>query len=178
MTRWATTIFLTMTMFGFIGCSMCCGPYDFDYPTYGGIHHRSNPTSGRLGSPFSDPNWSGAGPSADSNLKPHPDPQGERDFDEDEPLEGDNDLERADEDLDDDLEGLDDDLEEMDRRLEELDRRNEGIDEEIDPELDDDLELESIEPLEDVKLKRRSPSQAQSRKRRRGALPRRTNRLR
>jgi len=171
-----------MTTISFIGCSMCCGPYDFDYPTYGGIHHRSNPSYGRVGSPFSDPNWAGSGPSADSNLDPHPEPQVEQDLDtDDEPLEGDDDLERVDEDLDDDLEGLDDDLEEMDRRLEELDRRNDEIDdieEEIDAELDEDLELESIEPLEDVRLRRRNRNQVNSRQRRRGALPRRTNRLR
>lgn len=142
---------------------MCCGPYDFDYPTYGGLHHRSNPSHGRLGSPFSDPNWVGGGPSADSNLKPHPESQLDGDLG-DEPLEGDFDLERADEDLDDDLEGLDDSLEELDRRLEELD----GVDD----------ELESIEPLEDINLERPSRSEAQSRQRRRGTLPRRSKRLR
>jgi len=144
---------------------MCCGPYDFDYPTYGGIHPRSNPTYGRVGSTFSDPN-AGYGPSADSNLEPHPESETDLGLDE-EPLEGDDDLDRADEDLDDDLEGLDEDLEELDRKLEELDRET-------------DEELESIEPLEDVNLNHgnRSNKQAQSRKRRRGALPRRTNRLR
>jgi hypothetical protein len=148
---------------------MCCGPYDFDYPTYGGIHHRSNPSFGRLGSTFSDPNFAGGGPSADSNLKPHPEPKGDRDLGlDDESLEGDLDLDRVDEDLDDDLEGLDDDLEELDRRLEELDQ----------PEKDLDTELESIEPLEDVNLKRGSRNQAQSFQRRRGALPRRSMRLR
>ena len=171
-----------MTTISFFGCSACCGPYDFDYPTYGGIHHRANPSFGRVGSPFSDPNWAGSGPSADSNLDPHPEPQVQQDLgSDDEPLEGDDDLERVDEDLDDDLEDLDDDLEEMDRRLEELDRKNDGldtIDEELDPELDDDLELESIQPLEDVRLRRRNRNQAKSRQRRRGALPQRTNSLR
>ncbi len=162
MTRLATTIFLTMTLFGFIGCSMCCGPYDFDYPTYGGIHHRSNPSFGRLGSTFSDPNYAGGGPSADSNLKPHPEPQIENDLglDSDDP----DDFERADEDLDDDLEGLDDDLEELDRRLEELD----GPDD----------ELESITPLEDVRLNRPRRNQAKSNQRRRVENLRRSNRLR
>jgi len=169
-----------MTTFSFIGCSMCCGPYDFDYPTYGGIHHRSNPTFGRVGSPFSDPNTVVGGPSADSNLKPHPEPQGVQDLDLDEPLEGDDDLDRVEEDLDDDLEGLDDDLEEMDRKLEELDRAKESLDLDIDEELDPDLdsELEAIEPLEDVNFRRRSRTHAQSRQRRRGALPRRIKRLR
>ncbi len=162
MTRWATTILLTMTMFGFVGCSMCCGPYDFDYPTYGGIHHRSNPSYGRLGSIFSDPNYAGGGPSADSNLKPHPEPKIERDIGyDDDSLE--DDLERADEDLD-DLEGLDDDLEELDRRLEELDKSDE--------------ELEAITPLEDVRLKRRRRIDARSNQRRRVEIPKRSNRLR
>ena len=163
---------------------MCCGPYDFDYPTYGGLHHRSNPSFGRLGSPFSDPNFAGGGPSADSNLKPHPEVQGVQDLgdEDDDPLE--DDLERAEEDLDDDLEGLDEDLEEMDRKLEELDRSKESLEEDIEEDLDADIEeeldpeLESIEPLEDVKLERRRDSQAKSRQRRRGTLPRRSNRLR
>lgn len=142
---------------------MCEGPYDFDYPAYGGIHHRSNPTYGRLGSTFSDPNYAGLGPSSDSNLKPHPESQFGGNLD-DESLEGDFDLERADEDLDDDLEGLDDDLEELDRRLKELDGR--------------DGELESIEPLEDVNLESPGGSQAKSQQRRRVALPQRSKRLR
>lgn len=155
---------------------MCCGPYDFDYPTYGGIHHRSNPSYGRLGSTFSDPNYAGGGPSADSNLKPHPEPKVDRDLGlDDDSFEDDDDLERADEDLDDDLEGLDEDLEELDRRLEDMDLPDEELDEELEP------KLEAIEPLEDVNnLRRRTPnrSQAQSGQRRRGALPRRSKRLR
>ena len=168
MTRWATPILLTMTMFSFIGCSMCCGPYDFDYPTYGGIHQRSNPSYGRVGSTFSDPNWIVAGPSADSNLEPHPDSKGDRDFGDNDSLEGNFDLDRADEDLDDDLEGLDDDLEELDRKLEELDL----------PSGQRDEELESIEPLEKVTLKRNRRKQARSPERRGSAVPRRSKRLR
>lgn len=167
MKRWATTIILTMTMFSFIGCSMCCGPYDFDYPTYGGIHHRSNPSFGRLGSTFSDPNWAGGGPSADSNLKPHPEAKMERDLgiDRDDSFD---DLDRADEDLDDNLEGLDADLEELDRKLEELNLPDDDLQE----------ELESIEPLEDVNSRRTKRNQAQSIQRQRGALPRRGFRFR
>ncbi|MEM9412567.1 MAG: hypothetical protein AAGA30_15750 [Planctomycetota bacterium] len=50
------------------GCAMCCGPYDYHYPTIGGSVQRSNPTWGRVGSLFSDPGPFG-GPSADSNLQ-------------------------------------------------------------------------------------------------------------
>ena len=157
-----------MTIFGFVGCSMCCGPYDFDYPTYGGIHHRANPSYGRLGSVFSDHNNGGGGPSADSNLKPHPEPEIENDLGLDADDADDlDDLERADEDLDDDLEGLDDELEELDRKLEELD----GVD-------GADDELESIEPLEDISLKRRRGSQAKSNPRPRAKFSRRRNQLR
>ena len=54
------------------GCSMCCGPYDYHYPTYGGKHQRVDPVFGRVGSIFSDPlaGYNGAG--ADSNLDPAP----------------------------------------------------------------------------------------------------------
>lgn len=38
------------------GCSMCCGVYDYDYPTYGGLVQRSDASHGRVGSVFSDPN--------------------------------------------------------------------------------------------------------------------------
>ena len=54
----------------YTGCSMCCGPYDYDYPSFGGAVQRSNPTWGRVGSVYSDPGPFG-GPGADSNLKPH-----------------------------------------------------------------------------------------------------------
>ena len=55
-----------------LGCSMCCGPYDFDYPTYGGKHERVDRAYGRVGSIFSDPNAGVYGESADSNLIPQP----------------------------------------------------------------------------------------------------------
>ncbi len=48
---------------------MCCGPYDYDYPTFGGKYQRTDPAYGRVGSPFSDPATAGYGPSADSNLE-------------------------------------------------------------------------------------------------------------
>lgn len=63
-----------------VGCSLCCAPNDYDYPTYGGKHQRVNPAYGRVGSVFSDPNASISGPAADSNLSPRtslPDDDGE-----------------------------------------------------------------------------------------------------
>lgn len=37
---------------GLSGCSMCCAPFDYDYPYSGGAWVRDNPTSGRVGSVF------------------------------------------------------------------------------------------------------------------------------
>lgn len=54
----------------FTGCSMCSGPFDYDYPSFGGSVQRANANWGRVGSVYSDPGAFG-GPSADSNLKPH-----------------------------------------------------------------------------------------------------------
>lgn len=34
------------------GCSMCCAPFDCDYPYIGGAWVRDNPSSGRVGSVF------------------------------------------------------------------------------------------------------------------------------
>ncbi|MEM9941117.1 MAG: hypothetical protein AAF939_05970 [Planctomycetota bacterium] len=64
-----------------VGCSMCCGPYDYDYPTFGGKHERVNANWGRVGSIFSDPLASISGPSADSNLKDPPEAGKSRSFD-------------------------------------------------------------------------------------------------
>ena len=65
----ANGFLLALSMFAITltGCSMCCGPYDYHYPTYGGRLQRANPTWGRVGSVLSDP-YAAMGPSADSNL--------------------------------------------------------------------------------------------------------------
>ena len=109
---------------GLYGCSACCGPYDFDYPVVGGMHQRANPTSGRVGSRFSDPFYVG-GPSADSNLESPPEPR----------------IRSAEPDDSDDV----DDLEELDRRLDEAE-------EDLDLDMIDDDELEPIEPMRDSDL--------------------------
>lgn len=56
------------------GCSMCCGPFDYDYPTFGGKHMRADRSHGRVGSILSDPMTGLSGPSSDSNLVAPPDP--------------------------------------------------------------------------------------------------------
>ena len=35
------------------GCAMCCGPFDYAYPTYGGKWERGDRFWGRVGSPLS-----------------------------------------------------------------------------------------------------------------------------
>ena len=37
---------------GMSGCSMCCAPFDYDFPYSGGAWVRDNPTCGRVGSVF------------------------------------------------------------------------------------------------------------------------------
>lgn len=61
---------LVLSVVALCGCSSCCSPYDDDYPVFGGLFQRSDPANGRVGSMFTDPNFS-KGPNADSNLKPH-----------------------------------------------------------------------------------------------------------
>jgi hypothetical protein len=129
MQRLSAIFILTLSLIASVGCSMCCGPDDFNYPTYGGIHQRADPARGRVGSILSDPFASVAGLTADSNLEPYPEPRGNSDtgaFDIDDEDFND-DLEREDEDLDDDLENLD-----SDQELESID----PLDEDEQPELD------------------------------------------
>lgn len=64
----------------YTGCAMCCGPFDYHYPNYGGTIQRSDPVRGRVGSIFSDPGPLG-GPSADYNLTPHEGGSGTNDID-------------------------------------------------------------------------------------------------
>lgn len=66
----ALTCLVGVASVGLSGCSMCCGPYDYDYPAFPGLVQRADPVYGRVGSIFSDPYKAGAGPTADSNLKP------------------------------------------------------------------------------------------------------------
>lgn len=57
MSRWTALLILLVctTLFG--GCSMCCAPYDDEYPMLQSERYpRLNPLFGRVGSPYSDPN--------------------------------------------------------------------------------------------------------------------------
>ena len=127
---------------GLTGCSMCGGPYDYHYPTFGGKHQRTNPTHGRLGSLFSDPNAT-LGPSSDSNLVPHPAVEAPR-VPEDDDIEDD-----LDEDVEDlDLDGDDDDLRPFDR----LD--DDDIDELPEPDLDEESEVTASRPWRQRALRR------------------------
>ena len=136
MQRFSALLILTLSLVASIGCSMCAGPDDFNYPTYGGLHQRADPARGRVGSILSDPYADVAGLSADSNLEPYPEPRGNSgasDFDD-----ADDDFDREDEDLDDDLENLDssdrlDDFD-TDRDLESIDPLDEGPQPELDGE--------------------------------------------
>lgn len=78
MKRWIAIFFLSTATVGGAGCSMCCGPYDYDYVDFGGKYQRADPQYGRLGSIFSDPNVFGNGPSADSNLAMPDEPEPRR----------------------------------------------------------------------------------------------------
>ena len=126
--------FLIAALFCFLstGCSMCCGPYDYDYPDFGGKHQRQDRQHGRVGSILSDPLAPRAGgASADSNLLPAPALRSS------EPRE-----------LDDDDIDRDEDMDDIRRDLEDL--------EDITPLDSDGEELPSMEDLDD-RTELRSP---------------------
>ena len=107
----------------FTGCSICCGPFDYDYPDFGGKHERQDRRHGRVGSIFSDPLAPRAGgASADSNLQAPP------------PLTSLEPQEPDDSDLEGDLDDLERDLEDIDpldldgEELPSLDEIDEGTD--------------------------------------------------
>ena len=79
MKRWIVFFTIVTATLSTFGCSMCCGPYDYDYSNFGGKHQRVDPSYGRVGSIFSDPNASIDGDSPDSNLEPQPDVYGKPD---------------------------------------------------------------------------------------------------
>ena len=70
MKQWVFQLSLGPVLMAMAGCSMCCGPFDYSYPTYGGFFQRADRDGGRVGSVFSDPDHVVSGPSADSNLDP------------------------------------------------------------------------------------------------------------
>lgn len=131
MKRWIAYIaILTLALGTTIGCSSCQNPNDFDYPNFGGIHPRANPSYGRVGSTFSDPNADSFGPSADSNLKAPEPPRANISSDTDIDDEPDLDLEAE--------------LEELENELQ-LERSRE----EIEPMLNPPESLETLPEPED-----------------------------
>jgi hypothetical protein len=120
MNHWINLLTIGLVCISMFGCSMCCGPHDFDYATFGGKHQRSNPTWGRVGSVFSDPGSFAIGPGADSNLTTAQDKLRKA---SDGNLKDDTLLEDLDKDVD---EG--NMLKEMDRELEELNKPNSNPD--------------------------------------------------
>ena len=61
MKRYITTGLCLIALTATGGCSMCCGVFDYDYPTFGGRHERVDRQWGRVGSIYSDPNFGAAG---------------------------------------------------------------------------------------------------------------------
>jgi len=118
---------LTLALGTTFGCSMCQGPYDYDYPNFGGKHQRVDPTYGRVGSIFSDPNANSFGPSADSNLKAPEPPRATNIEDTDTDIDEEPDLD------------LDAELQEMRNEL-----KLEGSPEEIEPMLEPPNDTETL----------------------------------
>ncbi len=122
------------------GCSICCGPYDYDYPDFGGKHERQDRRHGRVGSILSDPLAPRAGgASANSNLQAPPPLKSS------EPTEPDFDSDR------------DDDLDDLDRELEDL--------EDINPLDRDGDDLPSLDEVEE-KMELKMPTNKKARLRR------------
>ena len=102
-------VIAALICFSFTGCSICCGPFDYDYPDFGGKHERQDRRHGRVGSIFSDPLAPRAGgASADSNLQAPP------------PLTSLEPQEPDDSDLEGDLDDPDD-IDDLERDLEDID---------------------------------------------------------
>ena len=102
-------VIAALICFSFTGCSICCGPFDYDYPDFGGKHERQDRRYGRVGSIFSDPLAPrSGGASADSNLQAPP------------PLTSLEPQEPDDSDLEGDLDDPDD-IDDLERDLEDID---------------------------------------------------------
>lgn len=102
-------VIAALICFSSTGCSICCGPFDYDYPDFGGKHERQDRRHGRVGSIFSDPLAPRAGgASADSNLQAPP------------PLTSLEPREPDDSDLEGDLDDPDD-IDDLERDLEDID---------------------------------------------------------
>lgn len=64
MKRIGTFAALVITLTSSVGCSICCTPYDYAYPAYGGKWERTDRFHGRVGSAFEP---AGPIPASDAN---------------------------------------------------------------------------------------------------------------
>ena len=82
MFRFLGSLFATLIIVSAVGCAMCCAPFDYDYPTFGGITQRADPAYGRVGSVFSDPYVAAGFPAPTQSAPPE-----SRNFDDDNDLD-------------------------------------------------------------------------------------------
>ena len=52
MNRYLLHCLLIASLAALSGCAMCAGPFDHNYPAFGGAWQRSDPVNGRVGSIF------------------------------------------------------------------------------------------------------------------------------
>ena len=57
MRRLGYSMIMVWFLSNFSGCTLCCSPYDLDYAATGSKLTRMDRQNGRLGSPFSDPDY-------------------------------------------------------------------------------------------------------------------------
>lgn len=147
LTRCSLAFFSSVAML-FAGCAICCGPYDYHYPTLGGAVQRADPVRGRVGSLFSDPGPF-SGPPADYNVVTTvaQQPQSLETFDSDP-----DDLELPDRDIED---GLDSDIDlDLDSPAESEGSGSSGV---LPPPRTENVT--PPEPADDTTLYRRGPVQ-------------------
>ena len=86
MSRWKLLLIVMVCPLLWAGCSMCCGPYDYEYPMMDNANYvRMDPEYGRVGSIFSDPNVTlGPAPKTNADIPPEEDTR-EDEFDDDVP---------------------------------------------------------------------------------------------
>ena len=80
MVRLSWLVCLLTTAVMMTGCSMCGGPYDYDYPMFETRYARMDPDHGRVGSVYSDPNVGIEGPVALTNADVNLDEEGNLDM--------------------------------------------------------------------------------------------------
>lgn len=81
MSRWNLLILLVVCPVLWTGCSLCCGPYDYEYPMMDNPNYtRMDPEYGRVGSIYSDPSVViGPAPKTNADIPIEEDPEDELD---------------------------------------------------------------------------------------------------